>query len=160
MAPRQKTLQELVRDESFLARRHARLLVSDPLVDDDDGLRALQERYRAEDGELERQRLALQFQKAVRDPLQRVQDLPVPDDAGGQERSRHARRLELEAELDAILHMPPAIFDPGANRRATERFFRVRRARDLRRDGLSLQAVAERLSVSRATVTRYLRELG
>jgi hypothetical protein len=75
-----KTLRELVRDETFLARRHAHLLLEGPLIDDP-GLRSIQERYMAETSELERWQLGLLFQKAVRDPLERVLPGPRPEDA-------------------------------------------------------------------------------
>jgi hypothetical protein len=69
-----KRLSDLVRDETFLGRRHAQLLLDEPLVRDP-GLRLLQERYRAEPSELERRRLALQFERAVRDLLERERAL-------------------------------------------------------------------------------------
>jgi len=70
MAARKKKLADLVRDRSFLRRRHEELLLSDPLVREP-GLRQLQEHYRRETNELERRELALTFERAVRDPRKR-----------------------------------------------------------------------------------------
>src|SRR6266566_4775626 len=62
-----KRLADFIRDQTFLARRHAELLLTGPLVPNR-GLRVLQERYREETSELERRQLALYFEQAVRDP--------------------------------------------------------------------------------------------
>jgi hypothetical protein len=48
-----KSLADLIWDQTFLARRHAHLLLSSKLVEDD-GLRELQQAYRAETSERER----------------------------------------------------------------------------------------------------------
>jgi hypothetical protein len=61
-----KTLRQLVRDRTFLARRHAELLHLEPLVDDP-VIRQLQERYRAEPSERIRRQVALEIEGAVRD---------------------------------------------------------------------------------------------
>jgi Rho termination factor, N-terminal domain len=62
--PVKKTLRERVLDRTFLARRHAYLLVADELVRDS-ALRTLQASYRTEESELERHAIALRFEKAV-----------------------------------------------------------------------------------------------
>jgi hypothetical protein len=81
MAPRHKTLRDLVRDVTFPARRHSHLLVDDPLVGDP-ALRTLQKQYRDEASKLERRAIALRFEKAVRirDPLERVHSLLADDE--------------------------------------------------------------------------------
>jgi hypothetical protein len=65
-----KSLADLIWDQRFLARRHAHLLRSSKLVEDD-ALRELQQAYRAETSERERRARALDFEKAVRDPMLR-----------------------------------------------------------------------------------------
>jgi hypothetical protein len=63
MAARRKTLEQLVRDRSFLARRHADRLLETPVQRAD--LRALQESYRNE-GDIEvRKAIAFAFERAV-----------------------------------------------------------------------------------------------
>ena len=64
MPRRKKTLADLVRDRTFLGRRHGPRLESEPLVADP-GLRRLQRAYRAETSRLERRAIALEFQKIV-----------------------------------------------------------------------------------------------
>ena len=64
------TLRQLVQDRTSLARRHAHLLETAPLLDDR-GLRAIQELYRQKGDGTARYTLALAFQKAVRVDLER-----------------------------------------------------------------------------------------
>ena len=64
MAAPKKTLADFVRGKTFLARRHAHLLVSDPLIWDP-FLREVQEAYQAETDTYARRRLALEFEKRV-----------------------------------------------------------------------------------------------
>jgi hypothetical protein len=71
-------LVDLIRDRTFLARRHAHLLLSSRLVEDED-LRALQLDYRSETKERERRALALDFEKLVRDPVHRVMSAAARD---------------------------------------------------------------------------------
>ena len=66
MPARKKTLVQLVRDRTFLARRHAKLLETAPLVDDNPTLRTLQASYRAEPSDLKQQALARLFESACR----------------------------------------------------------------------------------------------
>jgi hypothetical protein len=68
MAAHKKTLEEFVRDRTFLARRHADLLATAPLVGDAT-LRALQAGYRCEPSELERRELARRFEHATRNTV-------------------------------------------------------------------------------------------
>src|SRR4051794_32131774 len=76
-----KRLDDFVCDRTFLARRHAGLLVTDRLVWDP-LLRELQECYRVEVGVYERRRVALRFQRLVRGPqalmLERILSELVP----------------------------------------------------------------------------------
>jgi hypothetical protein len=65
MAAHKKTLEQLVHDRTFLARRHAQLLETAPLVEDAT-LRTVQAGYRSESSGLERQALARRFEKATR----------------------------------------------------------------------------------------------
>jgi hypothetical protein len=105
MPARKKRLAGFVHDKSFLARRHFRLLVEDELVDDLE-LRTLQVAYRAETSALERQQLALRFEKLVRsrphEELTMRQALyaglgPGPDFGVGRNGLSRARLHELEA---------------------------------------------------------------
>ena len=64
MPARRKTLKQFVRDRSFLARRHAPLLESEPLVAGAE-LRAIQEEYRSQPHESLRREIALRFERAV-----------------------------------------------------------------------------------------------
>jgi hypothetical protein len=71
MAARRKSLWLLVRDQTFLARRHAERLLEEPLLEDP-GLRYLQLAYRRARGERRRREFALYFERAVRNPIDRV----------------------------------------------------------------------------------------
>lgn len=62
MAHPKKSLAQLCADRTFLARRHADLLVSEPLLDDL-ALRDLQRQYRQESSDLERRRIALELER-------------------------------------------------------------------------------------------------
>src|SRR5437868_2500077 len=106
MPAHRKTLNDLVHDRSFLARRHSPLLLEAPPVADPD-LANLQELYQAERSELERRALALQFEKALREPRE-LTHTPTAED-----------------RLEEIVNMPPAELDLEANRRASERFARA-----------------------------------
>jgi hypothetical protein len=61
---RKKSLIDFVYDRTFLARRHAELLVAEPLVRDRE-LRELQLAYRTETSKLERAAIARKFEKRV-----------------------------------------------------------------------------------------------
>ena len=63
MPAKKKSLQELVADGSFLARRHADRLLEEPLKRKD--LAALQETYAGESDKLVRAAIALAFERAV-----------------------------------------------------------------------------------------------
>lgn len=65
MARKRKTLAELVRDGSFLTRRHEQLLDGD-LVDDDE-LAELQAAWQLESDSWRRRKVALRFERACRD---------------------------------------------------------------------------------------------
>jgi hypothetical protein len=62
---RKKTLADLARDRTFLARRHRHLLLEGPLLADP-ALRVLQERYRAEGSDLEQLRIARELERLLR----------------------------------------------------------------------------------------------
>jgi hypothetical protein len=66
MPARKKRLHDFVKDKTFLARRHAPLLLSNPLIWDDE-LRELQERYQQQDDTYARRKVALRFEKLVRE---------------------------------------------------------------------------------------------
>jgi hypothetical protein len=66
MGRQKKKLADFVRGKTFLARRHAHLLVTDPLVLDLH-LREVQEAYQAETDTYARRRIALEFEKRVRE---------------------------------------------------------------------------------------------
>src|SRR5919201_3144407 len=119
MPARRKTLADLVRDGSFLARRHADLLVTGALVADP-VLASLQERYRAERSELERRQLALWFEKAVRDPAEWARHAPAAG-VDAHEGRPSTRAEHVAAEIETIRAMEPAELDLEANRRASER---------------------------------------
>jgi hypothetical protein len=104
-----KDLRTFVRDKSFLARRHAHLLISEPLVDEP-ALRDFQIRYRAESSVLERRQFALWFEKAVRGVLETtVRRTLVAVDSEAKEPTPE----ELTAELNAITSGPPEAWHPG-----------------------------------------------
>jgi AraC-like DNA-binding protein len=159
MAPRKKTLDDLVRDRSWLARRHSHFLLTSPLVADP-GLRSLQKRYRDEKSRLERHALALEFEKAVRDPLKRSLHALEPDEGDADvDENVPLTREELQAELDAIVNAPPEPYDPAKSRADSERFARALEARRLRSGGLTLTAIAREMGVSPSTVRRLLARL-
>src|SRR2546421_373434 len=64
MAARKKSLTDFVRDRTFLGRRSAELLQSEPLVRDP-VLREIQKRYRRRTAPAERDAIALEFQLAA-----------------------------------------------------------------------------------------------
>jgi hypothetical protein len=64
MAPRRKTLDELVRERTFLSRRHADRLLEAPLPRAD--LSALQESFAAARRDEAKEGIALAFERAVR----------------------------------------------------------------------------------------------
>jgi phage terminase large subunit-like protein len=77
---RKKSLNDLIRDRTFLARQHGGRL-GDPLVADEE-LRPLQVAYRDAGSEGERRKVALAFEKAVRarpsaSPLELIRDLDL-----------------------------------------------------------------------------------
>jgi len=127
MAAPKKKLIELVRDRTFLARRHADRLLEEPLERAD--LRALQEACRAADDAGARQAIAMAFERAV-------QNEPA------------APREDPRAELDAILNAPPRPSNPARNRAATEREARAKYARGLFNDGLSIAEISARINAS------------
>jgi AraC-like DNA-binding protein len=171
MPARRKTLADLVRDGSFLARRHADLLVTGALVADP-LLADLQQRYRAERSELERRQLALWFEKAVRDPRERARHAPVEDELEAEHEGRLRTRAELVmADIAAIAATPPAQLDVEGNRRRSERHRRACFAKDAFVHGIrrtqsealrpwNVAEIAAHLQVSPSTVRRYLDELG
>jgi hypothetical protein len=65
--PRKTLWQFVVRDRTFLARRHAHLLLSSPLLDEP-VLRALQQAYRDAQNRWERAEIARRFERTVRRP--------------------------------------------------------------------------------------------
>jgi hypothetical protein len=65
MPARKKTLEDFVRDRSFLARRHRQLLASAPPLTDP-ALRALQDKYNAEQDSLAQLEIARALERAVR----------------------------------------------------------------------------------------------
>jgi hypothetical protein len=69
-----KLLEELVADGTFLARRHAELLGGPPV--EDPRLAGLQRMYRRAEDDQQRRRVAISFEKLVR------QDVPVREPAG------------------------------------------------------------------------------
>ena len=154
MAPRRKSLAELVADRSFLARRHADRLPGAPLLERED-LRALQQAYGAAGDDMAREAVLVALERAVR--------------TEAPERSEPSRLDELRAKLEEITNMPPVEYDPEAERRALERFVRALAASALYRNGdrgvepprkFTLREIAERVGVSPGTVSRYLDELG
>ena len=117
---RKKKLHDFVRDRTFLARRHAHLLLTEQPIWGRE-LRALQERYQGESDAYARRRIALQFQRLVRETdeerldrliEQALDELPVvllPErrgrprkslleliESGGFKPDRHAHLLEGE----------------------------------------------------------------
>jgi hypothetical protein len=87
MAMPKKRLRDLVRDRSFLARRHEHLLMSETLSPGWGGeLVELQKRFRAAADAEERRRLSLSFERWLRDPyaemLERLlREMPVPSES-------------------------------------------------------------------------------
>jgi len=148
------TLDDLVYRRSFLARRHAHLLVEDSLVGDR-RLRQLQKRYRVEPSALERRALALTFERALRD-ARALDELDVDPDDDDEDGPTLEERL---AELDAIVNAPPVEVDMDAEWKATERFSRAVRMRDLQRGGLNAKEIGAHFDVSARTVQRELRRL-
>jgi hypothetical protein len=138
--PQAKSLSNHVSERSFRARRHHELLAGPVLRWPE--LASIQARYVAADHPLERRAIAVEFERAV---------------AGG----RDDEDDDVERELDRIRNMPPALYDPETRSRArvNQAHARAIFARDLRGKGLSLDAIVERLGVTRATVSRYLAEL-
>jgi hypothetical protein len=143
VARARKRLEDLAVDGTFLARRHAQLLVDEPLLDEPT-LRQLQEDYRVESSELEQRAIALRFEKAVRDPEQT---------------SLRAMRDRLFAELDELLAAEPVEIDVDVQAARSRRAMLAVRCRDLREEGLTLAAVGQRVGTSAATVRRLLRSL-
>ena len=135
--PPAKNLTAHVLDGTFRARRH-RSLLTGPVVPWP-ALAAIQSQYAATTHELERRKIAVDFERAVREAPESTIKTAL-------------------TELDRIVGMPPMRIDPK-NREVSLRFARALWARDLRRGGLTLTAVAGRLGVSRATLRRYLNEL-
>ena len=107
MAAHLKTLEELVWDQSFLARRHAERLESDPLVDDP-GLRSLQEAYKSDPTGLGRRSIALAFERAVTNPVERalyaaagaLERQPADPDRSPAGTTRAGRKTLLERVLE------------------------------------------------------------
>jgi hypothetical protein len=87
-----KTLEQLVADGSFLARRHGELLAGEPL--DDPVLSALQQLYRQAGDDRQRRRVALQFEKVCRAASPAV--VGEPDAVPGVEAAE-----ELEGPVEA-----------------------------------------------------------
>jgi hypothetical protein len=90
-----KTLEALVADGSFLARRHGDLLAGEPL--DDPVLAALQALYRQAGDDRQRRRVALQFEKVVRAASPAVEDEPTST-------------VDVDAEVE--LYEPPEAAEP------------------------------------------------
>jgi DeoR-like helix-turn-helix domain len=156
MPAQRKNLEELLRDRSFLARRHAELLLIEP-VGEDPLLRRVQERYRAEPSDLERRRLALALEKALRDPaamVQLAQDLDAPPKEIVVLEDRAARANS--DRIDEILAMGPTKINPERGRRESARFSRCLQAEWRRLDGMPIVKIAEAIGVSPATVRRDL----
>jgi hypothetical protein len=68
-----KSLGELVADGTFLARRHAELLAGESISDPT--LAALRQLYRQAGDDRQRRRVALQFERLVRESLIRSREL-------------------------------------------------------------------------------------
>jgi hypothetical protein len=98
-----KTLSELVRDGSFLARRHAELLAGDPV--DDPTLAALQALYRQAGDDRQRRRVALQFEKICRAAPPAVGDVPdvAPDVEPAEELDNPPEAAEPELSYREII---------------------------------------------------------
>jgi len=174
-----KTLVELALiDRTFLARRHAELLVEEQLVDEP-RLRRLQQAYREQMDGLERRRLALAFEKVVREPetgpeLVELELVAKTVQADASDEQREAQlddalalgasigleppagvtREQLQAGLDELMRLPPVPMELAHDRRLYERYWRARKAADLYDAGRKLHAVAAELGVSGATVLR------
>jgi len=154
--PQRKSLEELLRDRTFLARRHAELLLIEP-VGENAIFRRAQEHYRTESSDLERRQLALALEKALRDPAayeQLAKDLDAPPNVleVSEERWREAN----SDRIDAILAMEASTFNPERGRRMSERFARCLQAEWRRLDGWTVAKTAGALGVSPATVRRDL----
>ena len=96
MSNPRKLLTALVRDRTFLARRHGDRLLEAPIERSD--LRCLQNAYRNADNDGVRQAIAVAFERAVQ--------TGAPD----------PRVLERRTELEAIINAPPEYYDPNENR--------------------------------------------
>lgn len=161
MPAARKTLYELlVQDRSFLARRHAELLLSEPLVDDP-VLRAAQERYRAEPSELERRQLALELEKAVRDPTAYARLAAALEAPRAIEPAAPlAVDEDLVRELERVLApKPPVPISIAKDRRLVERYWRGMAAAKLADAGVPVHEIAAQLGVSVSTVRRNLKYL-
>jgi hypothetical protein len=169
MGRTRKTLYQLaIRDRTFAARRHVSLLDEEPILDDEPHLAELQKAYRAAVHPLERKELALEFQRAVRQP----RPPPPPRELSyGEGLNLFSERMnafalretppERQDELFLVPPVPLALANGRNGRRAAERFLQAARAAWLYDKGLSLPEIAEQLSeseqrnVSTRTIRRY-----
>jgi hypothetical protein len=167
--PRKTLLELALIDRTFLARRHAELLVADELVDEP-RLCRLQQAYREEQDGLERRRLAVAFEKVVREPASAptVVELALAarmaqshsdrraDPEAVLERESGTPRVELQAELEALVTLPAVPMELAHTPRLYARYWRARRAAERSASGRTRRAVSAELGVSAATVMRDL----
>jgi hypothetical protein len=142
-------------ERTFVARKHADRLATEPLVDVP-RLQLLQRRYREETSTAERCALALAFEAICHDPERPPLDVERGWEVDDAEYVTRADRDAMLRELEELLSAEPVLVDIDAAVAETGKFSRAVRARGLRSCGLSYAAIGADIGTSGASARRLI----
>jgi hypothetical protein len=145
-----KSLEMHVWERTFVARKHADRLATEPLVEPP-RLQLLQRRYQDEASAAERRALALAFETICQNPERPKLDIERGWEVDDVEPVTRADREAMLRELEEILTAEPVLVDMDAALAETAKFSRAVRARGLRSCGLSYAAIGAELGTSGAS---------